>query len=120
MERGFELGKAGIEIVFECLTQERSIGVRVVGSEHSARKSAEADRIVVSPGNCKTDCLGEFLQIDQGWPCVDPDCLPSIEKFARMTSRASNTEDHGSLPGVGIDETIVAHETNRQAVGILF
>src|SRR6266851_4771566 len=115
----FELGKTDVEIILERFAQKHLIGVRVVRSEHPACKSAESDRVVVSPGNCETDCLGEFLQIDQGWPCLDADRLSAIENFARVTGRVSNTKHHSFLPGIGIDETIVARETNRQAVGIL-
>src|SRR5260370_41983628 len=115
----FELGETEVEIILERLTQRHLTDVRVVGSEHPASKSVEADRVVVSPGNGETDGLGEFLQINQRWAGLDADRLSAIEKFARVTGRASNTKHHGFLPGIGIDETIVARETNRQAVGIL-
>ena len=108
MVRRFELSKTGVEIVLERLTQEYLVGVRVVGSEHPVGESVEAQRIVVRPGYREAQSLGELLQIDQRWTRVDPNRLVVVEQFAGVAGRAGNAEHHALLPGVGINEAIVA------------
>src|ERR1700719_1664812 len=90
----------------------------VIGPEHPTGKSAEAEWVVVSPGNRKTESLGELLQLDQRRSRVNPDRLSTKEQFSRVAGRAGNAEHYILLSSVGIFETIVACESHRQAVRV--
>src|SRR5579862_5449723 len=113
-----ELGKTGIEIIFQRPPQQNSIRSRMIRSKHVARKSVKPYRIIVGPGNRQAESLSELLQIDQRRPRIDADRLPTEKQFSRMARRARDSQHHIFLSRVRVGKAIVTRESNRQPIRI--
>src|ERR1700733_2165730 len=91
----------------------------VIGPQHAIGKSVKAEWVVISPGHGKSESLSKLLQIDQRWSGIDADCLSTEEQLAGVAGGAGNSKHDVFLLRIGILETVVAHKTNGQRVGIL-